>query len=514
MAKKIRRVRTFARTAAKSMEKKLIENAKQVKKDPYIILPDYDDNFSRKIFDKQKKILDKVNRFSEDTQKLEKLSNKRGLDGALAGTILVAHSEKAPYLGVAKFSTGDVTYVQRGKADKEKLIAVQHFDDPVLRLLGVRDIAMKKKLHIYSWDSGFVSTGLEANPPEEFVNFLIKKTNLSYKNGVAVCGHISPDVVKNKEVIKKNYLRTHWKSADTFIGICEDCSKDRKNTIFNMTKYMLIPNMSKDFSIDVIGQIVKSKDADQETENINEYLSGDLTDIQFIDKNMKQREESIRESGGKMLALNGVSYGADDDSFIDALKPNKFEKEGLELILENVNEPVVLNNVTPGKVLEKFWKEHGLNAIKSIIDDEEMAKKFFALDDTPSEILELVFNYRERQQILSQLPQYRSLPPLAKFADNIAKTYKTFSEKKVFSEIKKRPDNPKGKSIAFAFLLVFGKGKDKKWQYSQVEIEYGEFLKDYAKKLLDSDPKNYHKNLQELLTASGSSENIDSNLIK
>jgi len=514
MAKKMRRVRTFARTAAKSMEKRLIENAKQVKEDPYIILPDYDDNYSRKIFDKIKKTLDKVNRFNDDTDKLEKLSNKRGLDGALAGTLLIAHSEKAPYLGVAKFSTGDVTYAQRGKAEKEKLIAVQHFDDPILRLLGIKDVSLKKRLHVYSWDAGFVSTGMGAKPPEEFVSFLIKKTNLPYKNGVAVCSHIPPSVVKNKEVIKKNYLRIHWKSVDTLIGICEDCAKTRKNTLFDMTKYLLMPNMSEDFSIDVIGQVVKSKDADQQTENINEYLSGELTDIEFIKKNMKQREESIRESGEKMLVLDGVSYGVDDDSFIEALKPNKFEKEGLELILENVNEPVVLNNVTPGKVLEEFWKEHGLDAVKSIIDDEDMAKKFFALDDTPSDVLELVFSYRERQQILSQLPRYKSLPPLARFADDIARTYKTFGEKKVFSEIKKHLDNPKGKSVAYAFLLAFGKGKDKKWQYSQVEIEYGEFLKDYAKKLLDSDPKSYHKNLQELLTTSGSSENVDSNLIK
>ena len=104
------------------------------------------------------------------------------------------------------------------------------------------------------------------------------------------------------------------------------------------------------------------------------------------------------------------------------------------------------------------------------------------------------------------------MPPLAKFVDNIVRTYKTFGKKEALAEIKKRPDNPKGKSIAYAFLLVFGKATDKKWQYSPVEVEYGEFLKDFAKKLLDSEPKKYHKSLQELLTNSGSSENVDNNL--
>ena len=143
-----------------------------------------------------------------------------------------------------------------------------------------------------------------------------------------------------------------------------------------------------------------------------------------------------------------------------------------------------------------------------------MAEKFYLLDDTPTEILEVVFHYKERQEILSQLPNYRSLPPLAEFADHIAKTYKTFGEKETIGEIKKRPDNPKGKSVAYAFLLVFEKGKDKKWQFSPVEVEYGEFLREYAKKLLDAKPDKYHKALQELLTTSGSSENIDGHIIR
>jgi hypothetical protein len=281
-----------------------------------------------------------------------------------------------------------------------------------------------------------------------------------------------------------------------------------------MTKYLLEPNISNDFLIDVVGQVIKQKETGlEQIQNLNEYLSGDLTDFDFIKKNMKYREESIKESGEKILILNGTSYGTDINQFIKALRPNKFEKEGLEFILEQVQEPVVLDNVTPNKVLEKFWKDYGLSAIKSMIDDESMAEKFFSLHDTPSDIIKLVFNYRERQQILSQLPKYKSLPLLAKFTDNVVRTYKTFGEREALAEIKKRPDDPKAKSISYAFLLVFGKGKDKKWQYSQVEIEYGAFLKDHAKNLLNSEPKKYHKALKELLSASGSSENIEDYLI-
>jgi len=98
MVKKIRRVRTFARTASKSMEKNLINNAKKLKKDPYLVLPDYTDNYSKKCFKRVKKSLDKVNNILDEINKLEKLSNKKTIDSAVAGTILLSHSEKAPYL--------------------------------------------------------------------------------------------------------------------------------------------------------------------------------------------------------------------------------------------------------------------------------------------------------------------------------------------------------------------------------------------------------------------------------
>ena len=62
--------------------------------------------------------------------------------------------------------------------------------------------------------------------------------------------------------------------------------------------------------------------------------------------------------------------------------------------------------------------------------------------------------------------------------------------------------------MAYAFLLSFNKAEETKWQYTHIEIEYGQFLKSYAKNLLDASPEQYTTTLQELLTASGSNETI------
>ena len=141
MTKKHKRMKSFARTAPKSQEKYLIENAKKLQEDPFLLIPTCTED-TKKYFQKLRKQLTKIHQHRDNEAKLEKLSHKKGLDGALAGTYLLAISEKAPYLAALTFPTGDITYAVRGKADKEKLIGVQHFDDPVLRLFGIKEIVV------------------------------------------------------------------------------------------------------------------------------------------------------------------------------------------------------------------------------------------------------------------------------------------------------------------------------------------------------------------------------------
>jgi hypothetical protein len=509
MVKKQKTMRSFARIAPKSQEKYLIENAKKLQEDPFLILPTCTED-AVKYFKKLKKQLTKIHHYRNDEGKLEKLSHKKGLDGALAGTYLLAISEKAPYLAALKFSTGDITYAQRGKADKEKLIAVQHFDDPVFRLFGIKDLVFKKRLYVYSWDDGFVCTGKEAHPPREFIDFIRDKVGLSSIKDVMICPHIPPDTAKKKEYLALNYLRIDWKSAQTIVALCENCSKSAKNTMFTISKYLLQQNLSDDFDIEVMTQVGKHSTLSdkQKAAHLQVYLTGSLTDYDFIKKIAKSQKEHVKETDDKILVLDGVSYGTDVTRFVEALHPNTYEKTALEFILEKSQEPLIVSKVSPNKILEQYWDKYGREYLESILEDKEMAASLFQLNDTPSNIVILANEYKQRRSILSQLPDYDSLPPLAAFADTIARTYKTFGEKKALTEIKNHPDTPKGKSIAYAFLLAFGKANEVKWKYSKEEIDYGEFLKDLARKFLDSKPDEYSSVLQELLTACGSSETV------
>ncbi|HVQ00419.1 MAG TPA: hypothetical protein VMT57_02780 [Candidatus Thermoplasmatota archaeon] len=509
MAKKERPAKSFARSAPKSQEKYLIENAKKLRHDPFLVLPAGTDDSTR-YFRKLKRQLKKIQSVQDDEEKLERFANKKGLDGALAGTLLLAISEKAPFLAALTFPTGEVTYAQRGKADKEKLIAVQHFDDPVYRLRGIRDLVFKKKLHVYSWDNGYVCTGKKARPPAEFIDFITSKLSFPATDHVVTCPHIPTKTAQEKEYLTLNYLRIEWKPAQTIVAICENCAKSTKNTMFTISKYILQRNLSEDFDIGVMTQVGKHSELStgQRTKFLQQYLSGELTDYEIIRQAAKSHEASVRAGEEKILVLDGVTYGTDVDAFVNALNPTPQEREALEFILNKMNEPLIVAKVTPNKILERFWQQHGKEYLKTIVQDPAMAESLFDLDDTPSVIITHAFEFNQRKSILAKLPKFPSLPPLARFADAIARTYKTFGEKNALIELKKHPDTPKGKAIAYAFLLTFGKAADLKWQYSKQEIDYGEYLAPYIQKLLSAESSDYRKALQDLLNASGSSETL------
>jgi hypothetical protein len=509
MAKKKRMQKSFARTAPKSQEKYLIDNAKKLQKNPYQILPTCT-NDSKKYFQKLHRQLTKIQQFYNNEEKLEKLSNKKGLDGALAGTLLLAISEKAPYLAALTFPTGDITYALRGKADKEKLIAVQHFDDPVFRLRGIKDVVFKKKLHVYSWDNGYVCTGKEANPPVEFIEFIKNKIGFITTKDVISCPHIPPETVQKKEYVPLNYLLIEWKSAHLHIALCENCTKSTKNTIFAISKFMLQRNLSEDFSIEVVTPIGKHSDVSvtQKTPHLQKYLSGDLTDYELIKQIARSQEEHVKHRDEKIFVLDGVSYGTDISRFIDALHPNTYEKAALEFILQKTQEPLILSRITPNKLLERYWEQYGGDFLESLLNDKPTAESLFHLDDTPSNIVMFAFEYVQRRKILSQLPNFVSLPSLALFVDTVARAYRVFGEAKALAEVKKHPDTPKGKTLAYAFLLSFGKAAEMKWKFSKDEVDYGEFLQNQVQKLLVCKPEEYRDLLQELLISSGSSETL------
>ena len=92
--------------------------------------------------------------------------------------------------------------------------------------------------------------------------------------------------------------------------------------------------------------------------------------------------------------------------------------------------------------------------------------------------------------------------------DEVARTYKAMGKKETIRLIDRAGKETKTKSTNCGFLKALGAIKGKEWQFTKEELDYGDYLAEFAKVLLDSQPEDYKDAVQNLLTASGSGETV------
>ncbi|MFW5904483.1 MAG: hypothetical protein ACOCTK_03345, partial [Candidatus Saliniplasma sp.] len=120
--------------ASGTEQRKLVNNARELQKNPMKIVPECQGNCLLCKFGRVKRKVKKIEKYKEDEDTLKKYAKRGpGLSKALAGTLLLAIAGKAPRLGTTRTPRGEVSYAKRGSARKNRLVGLQHFDDPNLR---------------------------------------------------------------------------------------------------------------------------------------------------------------------------------------------------------------------------------------------------------------------------------------------------------------------------------------------------------------------------------------------
>lgn len=494
----MKKFRTGIKTSSKTQEKNLVLKAKELKKKPDMILPECSGKCMKCSFDKIKRQMMKLQNLKD-----EKLSyfTRHGnhLIRAYAVSLIVANTGKAPYLAVAHLPYGRVAYVVRGKVKKEKLIGVQYYDDPVLRLLSAADIAKKKKLHIYSTKNCFICTGKKPEPPEKFIRDIVEvlKMDLECRNNVYSCKHVSGFNLK---------IGFH----DITIVMCESCTSD-SNTFYTFAQHMLSSKIKKEFNVEIVFHPKCMIKCDKCKINVftpkdmlQKYMDGSITDKELITKSAEKMKEGIRKLEGKIFIKDSICYNSDADMFINSFNPTEYEKIGLEIILKKTKNSLIVENATPNKILSLYWNEFGKDVLFALTKDRAISEGMYNKKKMPSQILKEAIMKCEQKGIAASLPKYSKLTPIAEFADGIGKTYKIEGREGAVKEIEKiKTENTKIKSLAYAFLLTFEQAKGKEWQYSQVEKDFAQFLKEYTRKLVEADAEKYNEALQSLLKAAG-----------
>jgi hypothetical protein len=346
--------KSSVRSPSKSMEKELVRKANLLAKDPSRCLPKVIPPCAKNPFDKVRKKMEKISRFSDNEDRLKKLASSGDqIARAFAGTLMLGAAGKAPYLASLKLPTGEVFYAMRGNAKKEKLVGMQWFDHPIYRLMLYYDMAVKRPFfHFYSTRDTLYCSCKEPRPPEESVAFAMQqpKANITEdKPGLWNCPHVEASVVEKGEPIDDTYLRIEWASAGVTVGICRRCARTSKSTTVGaISRQMAVPKLEVDFDITVLHRLEGAADCPLwdrlsrlpvEDENLEDYFKGQLDDSGLIERHLATVDEALREHRGPHFILERKCYCDDAVAFVEALSPSDEERLALEAVLPHLDSP-------------------------------------------------------------------------------------------------------------------------------------------------------------------------------
>lgn len=505
------------KTASEAEERAIVDRAKRLADDPTLLLPEcvHDDADSCHLRKIEDDLLDVLDRYGDES-KLERKSGgwfTHDLVQGLAGTLIVAMEGEAPYLGQVGLAGRKVPYAKRGKADKADLAAVQHFDDPRLRVLPLADDIAKKDLHVYSCRAGWWCSGTEADPPDAYVDEVLSQVDVVQRQaqGVHACSHVPPDRLGEDGPA---HLVLTWETAGIDIAICEGCASD-DNAAVTLMAGIASPDPAGEFAIDVHLPTPECRghegtcpaaQAYREDVAIDGYLDGQYPDRNVFGEAREQIQERLRRGDPYFLARD-VCFGDDVDAFLDRLEASQLERTALRPVLRERSDPLIAEGSTANELLSQLWEMHGDRFLASVSDDdtaESVRSEMDPRDTPPAQILRAASGRHQRANLAEQLPSYGDLPRPVAVANRIARTHRLEGRKEAIRACD--PDRDWGtnaKAVGYGFLLAMDAASGEEWKFSEDERESGAFLEPRAEELLDADADAYHDALVEVARAAG-----------
>ncbi len=497
------------KTTPKNLEKELLDKAKKLAENPSILMPVCQKPCRKCDFESLLSKMEGVRRFKDDPEKLLSLANWGDqLVRAYAATISLSAAGKIPYLGVMKLPIGDVSYAVRGKVDKEKLIGVEYFDDPDLRLLAFWDIAEKRDLHLYSSTERFSCSSEGPSAPETYVREMIDTSPYRFDR-LYNCPHPDPRVA----------LRIIWKSPDIVILACQDCLSDG-NLVHHLASRIAARDPTDDFEVEVKYDLeCKSKcskchikDSHQLSSNLRtEYFEGNINDTTFVDRFVKEKLVDLKGSGEEIFVAGSKCYGSDRTAFVEQIRGSETEKTVLSKLLSSSRFSIVSASDQAGKIIADLWEEHGEEML-SVIASPPVVSSLLRENSglSPSQLIQEARRLEAARGIHSSLPEYTRLGEVGRLADRLARLYKTEGRSSVARLIdKERQREHRLRAVSYGFLVAVGESEGKSWQFTKEEMDFGSYLSTFVSKFLQSEGEEYHESLQLLIQASGSIERIE-----
>jgi len=502
MAEKKRMRMRGVKHTSKRLEDELLDRSRQLAENPGLLRPACAGNCRKCAFDKSFKGIDGLRKIIDNPDALIKEASRFGGDDlirAYAGTVSLSAAGSIPLLATAKLPGGEtISYAVRGTVKADKLIGCQYFDDPKLRMFLYNDMIKKNKLHLYSFGEDVVCSD-KPNMPEEYLQDTFWESPYEFPNDGMSCGHDASAVLEVK-----------IKSLDTTISICENCAKNVSSLAYVVSRLSAVDPLD-DIEVRIRHKYHKPGEKDYEVitgDTLKKYMVGALTDSTLISSVKRSKMGDLKESDISAYVIGSKNYGDNLDEFLSALSGDDHELDALGKFLKSNPRAIVVKSGKASEALNAIWESDWKGIIAAHTDMTTAESMGDVSKNQPLPTLIAAYDRFMTAGVSATLPEFKKPGPITAAADKLAKAYKAGGTDLLKGSIEtKGLKNGKIRTVEASFLMACGVAEIP-FKLTPSEKDLADYLKPFAKNLIDADGTRYAEAMNTYLIASASGERV------
>lgn len=450
------------KTTSKEKQKEFIEHLKGLFDDLSVTIPECVDGGMFCNFNSYGKKVASM----EQSGSFDKFS--KTADQFLSGiseTYRVMDSDSAPIFGILKTQYGSIEYAKRGTTDESVLVGIQHYDNPLWRMLAFSSLAKTKGARVYSSTNHYIGSCKNSSPGIDFFKDVLNDENIQFEE-------TDGDIVipGNGHYLEIFHLNT------VKFRVYENSSY---NLLHSLLKHMITPDIGADFSFksDYLEELLQ----DIPQQALTMYVSGKMNDRTFIREIHDYRVSEAVKRGYYVIGEKGYTSV---EEFVHA---NDFKYVPEDILmdgLKNYRKGIYMDTFTERKVLETIWSVSGKNILRSMfpeLDDSE----FSSLRGSPVDQIDGILERSRIADIKSDI-EFKAWSPDSQFLIDILKTYFTQGKSRAIRDAEKATGNSNvRKAIFYTFLDCLGETKNREWQFTDTERDLSWKIKPYVSRIIE-----------------------------
>ena len=380
--------------ASKQIQQRIDRNLETLLDDPEIFVPDLECELGkprRDMLAATMKDIDAISKKRHDRRWLSKRMVKRRGDvvgRALAGSLLAAGEADTSTVSVYNSPIyGASSFIRRGNGKQSHMVGIQNFTHPRLRLL-VWDDHAKAGWWFFSWDGGFVCSGLEPRAPAAWIDESLRKSSIDL-NGeeIRFSKGLEKEIIENDEFTDAGWLKLEFNDVKVGINGAALAKTGEDPFVPSIALGMMPPKMSAVTEADWMwrpaGWPSDRELPTEARENLDEVLLAwmnlALTDEKLARSCRNAILNSIEE--GYITGNNWFDVDAREE-FLSHMQGTEDEKQAIGIVLDEIeggvlvrSDGVVLESETDvvrfedsscHPVLVSLWEDNGMLILQSM----------------------------------------------------------------------------------------------------------------------------------------------------